>query len=705
MERLKCKVEKIVYRSSENGFTILSGIANNKMVTVTGPLADVTPGVVLTVEGEWRNHAKYGRQMEAVHWSCANPKDLAGIELYISTFCKSIGKTYAHKIVSQFGRDTITILDEHPEKLSKIRGIGKTRIEKIKASWARHTAVRDVMIFLQGHGITPGYAARIYSQYKENSIAIIKNNPYRLADEVRGIGFQTADDLALSLGIDKNSYIRIRSGVQFVLNQISNDGHVYATRNQLVRKAITLLGVGEVELQATIDDMLKNNELTKDLGDAIFLPVLQNCEIGIARNLLRLMTKQVELKVDVKKVEAKLKVSYDPLQSAAILTAMKSQVMVLTGGPGTGKTTVTRGIIEAFKQNKLSVALAAPTGRAAKRMKEATGMEAKTIHRLLEFSPDKGFVHDHTDPLPYRAVVIDEASMIDTYLMHALLRALKTGTRLILIGDIDQLPSVGPGNVLRDIIDSEQIPTVRLTKIFRQAMESKIIENCHRVNEGQMPDVHVKKEADFFFISEEDKALIPKLIVDLVSRRLPSTYKVSPLDIQVLCPQKTSDIGTIALNKKIQAVLNQSPISIQYGDTEFKVGDKVMQMSNNYDKNVFNGDVGIITAIDKEDDKISILFNSTVVKYAISEMGDVSLSYAATIHKSQGSEYPIVIIPIHNTNHIMLERHLIYTGFSRAKKLLVVVGSSEALRYAASHEVTTRRNTLLKERLTGKIPI
>ena len=295
--------------------------------------------------------------------------------------------------------------------------------------------------------------------------------------------------------------------------------------------------------------------------------------------------------------------------------------------------------------------------------------------------------------------------MIDTYLMHALLRALKTGTRLILIGDIDQLPSVGPGNVLRDIIDSEQIPTVRLTKIFRQAMESKIIENCHRVNEGQMPDVRVKKEADFFFIREEDKGLIPRLIVDLVSNRLPSAYKASPLDIQVLCPQKTSDIGTIALNKKIQAALNQSPISIQYGDTEFKVGDKVMQMSNNYDKNVFNGDVGIITAIDKEDDKISILFDGTVVKYAISEMGDVSLSYASTIHKSQGSEYPIVIIPIHNTNHIMLERHLIYTGFSRAKKLLVVVGSSEALRYAASHEVTTRRNTLLKERLTGKIPI
>lgn len=704
MDTLECKVEKIVYRSPENGFTILSCIANREAVTVTGPLADVHPGVTLSVQGEWKTHPKYGKQIEAAHWSYITPRDLAGIELYLASFCKGIGKTYARKIVQQFGRKTIEILDNHPEKLSQVRGIGKTRLKKIQNSWMKYKAIQDVMIFLQGHGITPGYASRIYSKYGDASIAVITKDPYRLADEVRGIGFQMADKLALSLGIDKDSFIRNRSGVLFALNQISNDGHVYATRSQLVRKAITLLDVDEVKLQATIDEMLKTDEVIKDRDDAIFLPQLRYCEVGIASNLARLLTKQVELKADVTKIEKKLKISYDPLQADAIQKAMRSQVMVLTGGPGTGKTTVTRGIIEAFLQNRLRVTLAAPTGRAAKRMQEATEMESKTIHRLLEFRPDIGFLHDKGDPLDAQAVIIDESSMIDTYLMNSLLRALKTGTRLILIGDIDQLPSVGAGNVLRDIIDSETVPTVRLTKIFRQALTSKIIENCHRVNNGEMPDTKVKKNADFFFIRAENKDDIPGLIEDLVSRRLPNAYKVLPVDIQVLCPQKTSDIGTVALNKQLQKALNHSTISVQYGDTLFKVGDKVMQMSNNYDKFVFNGDVGTILSIDRDEDEVVISFDGVPVTYSVSELGDVSLAYAATIHKSQGSEYPVVVIPIHNTNHVMLERHLIYTGFSRAKKLLVVVGSESALRYAVYHEVTTKRNTMLKERLQAEIP-
>ena len=704
MDNLECRVDKIVYRSPENSFTILSCIANRKMVTVTGPLADVHPGVTLSVQGEWKTHPKYGQQLEAASWTYSAPKDLAGIELYLTHFCKGIGKTYAHKIVQQFGRKAIEVLDSHPEKLSQIRGIGKGRLKKIQDSWKKNKTIQDVMIFLQGHGITPGYATRIYSKYGDTSIAVITKDPYRLADEVRGIGFQMADKLALSLGIDKDSFIRIRSGVLFALNQISNDGHVYATRNQLVRKAITLLDVDEVKLQATIDEMLKTDEVVKDGDDAIFLPQLRYCEVGIASNLDRLLTKQVELKADVTKIEKKLKISYDPLQADAIQKAMKSQVMVLTGGPGTGKTTVTRGIIEAFLQNRLRVTLAAPTGRAAKRMQEATGMEAKTIHRLLEFRPDIGFLHDRGDPLDAQAVIVDESSMIDTYLMNSLLRALKTGTRLILIGDIDQLPSVGAGNVLRDIIDSETVPTVRLTKIFRQALTSKIIENCHRVNNGEIPDTKVKKNSDFFFIRAENKDDIPGLIEDLVSRRLPNAYKVLPVDIQVLCPQKTSDIGTAALNKQLQKALNHSTISVQYGDTLFKVGDKVMQMSNNYDKVVFNGDVGTILSIDRDEDEIVISFDGVPVTYSVSELGDVSLAYAATIHKSQGSEYPVVVIPIHNTNHVMLERHLIYTGFSRAKKLLVVVGSESALRYAVSHEVTTKRNTMLKERLQAEIP-
>lgn len=703
MDTLECKVDKIVYRSPENGFTILSCFANREMVTVTGPLADVHPGVTLSVQGEWKTHPKYGQQLEAASWTYTAPSDLAGIELYLTHFCKGIGKTYARKIVQQFGRKAIEVLDSHPEKLSLIRGIGKGRLKKIQDSWKKHKAIQDVMIFLQGHGITPGYAARIYAKYGDTSIAVIKKDPYRLADEVRGIGFQMADKLALNLGIDQDSFIRIRSGVLFTLNQVSNDGHVYATRGQLVRKAISLLDVDEVKLQATIDEMLKTEEVVKDGDDAIFLPQLRYCEVGIASNMARLLTTPKKLKADVSKIEKKLGITYDPLQADAIMKAMESQVMVLTGGPGTGKTTVTRGIIEAFLQNRLKVALAAPTGRAAKRMQEATEMEAKTIHRLLEFRPDVGFVHDRDDPLDAQAVIADESSMIDTYLMNAMLRALKTGTRLILIGDIDQLPSVGAGNVLRDIIDSETVPTVRLTKIFRQALTSKIIENCHLVNDGHMPDIKVKKEADFFFVKAEDKDNIPGLIEDLVSRRLPAAYKVKTSDIQVLCPQKTSDIGTYALNKRLQKALNPATIFVQYGDTTFKVGDRVMQMSNNYDKGVFNGDVGTILSIDRDEDEIKIAFDGNLVTYSTSELGEISLSYAATIHKSQGSEYPVVVIPIHNTNHIMLERHLIYTGFSRAKKLLVVVGSEKALQYAVSHEVTTKRNTMLKERLRAKI--
>lgn len=703
METLECRVDRVVFRSSENGFTILSCIADNDYITVTGPMTDVQPGVTLTVQGEWKTHPKYGRQMEAAQWTYKTPQDLEGIELYLTNFCKGIGKKYARKIVQAFGSKTIDILDKHPEKLSTIRGIGKGRLKKIQESWKKHKAIQDVMIFLQGHGVTPGYAARIYSKYGDDSIAIVTKNPYRLADEVSGIGFQMSDKLALSLGIDKDSYVRIRSGVLFTLNQVSNDGHVYATRGHLVYKAVKLLDVDEVKLQATIDEMLKMGEIVKEGADAIYLLPLRYCEVGIASNLSRLMTTPRLLTADVGKIEGKLKISYDPLQADAIQSAMKSQVMVLTGGPGTGKTTVTQGIIEAFLQNKLKVVLAAPTGRAAKRMQEATGMEAKTIHRLLEYRPDEGFIHDQTDPLDAQAVIVDESSMIDTFLMNALLRALKTGTRVILIGDIDQLPSVGAGNVLRDIIDSEMVPTVRLTKIFRQALTSKIIENCHRVNEGQMPDIQVKKDSDFFFIREENKDKIPGLIEELVSKRLPNAYEVDPVDIQVLCPQKTSDIGTAALNKRLQAALNDSKIFVQYGETMFKVGDKVMQMQNNYDKNVFNGDVGYILSIDRDEDEIVISFDGVPVTYSVSELGDVSLAYATTIHKFQGSECQIVVIPVHNTNHIMLERHLIYTGFSRAKKLLVVVGSEKALRYAVEHEVMTKRNTMLKERLRGEV--
>ena len=698
---LKGIISDFVYRNQETGYAVLSCSTETGHVTLVGDLASATKGCVLEAQGDWKEHHKYGRQFAVLSWSESAPRDLESIKLYISDYTSGIGPKYAARIVAHFGVDSIEIMDKTPERLIEVRGIGKKTLSKIKASWAQQNEVRDLSLFLLPYGISGSIVRRIYRKYKETSIAVIKENPYRLADEVSGVGFLTADKLAMSMGIDENSYVRLRGGALYVMHEITNSGHVYAPRRQIVDRAMELLNVDEVRLQATLDDMVATEEIVREGRDNLYLKPLYYAEKGIAGNLKRLLNASEPLPVDIDSIQDKTGVFYDDAQADAIQLAMSSKVMVLTGGPGTGKTTVTRGISAALEENGLDIQLAAPTGRAAKRMEEAAGMESRTIHRLLESSREGGFTRNADNPIDGDVLIVDESSMIDTVLMNALLRAIPTSMRLILAGDVDQLPSVGPGTVLRDIIDSGAVPVIRLTKIFRQTQGSNIITNCHRVNNGECPEFKYGKDSNFFFIRDDDAGHISQQIVELTRKRLPAAYSVSPTDIQVLAPQKTSAIGTRALNEALQAALNPVGPSIICGDYTFREGDKVIQMVNNYDKEVFNGDVGLVTSVDVTDREITVDVEGREVKYADTELNELALAYAITIHKSQGSEYPIVIIPLHTTNYGMLERHLVYTGFSRAKRLLVVVSSRRAMCRAVEHEAATKRQTMLKEWLSG----
>ena len=487
------------------------------------------------------------------------------------------------------------------------------------------------------------------------------------------------------------------------MNRLADGGHCFATKEQLIKRAVALLEVEEPTAVMTLDHMLKGDDLVRDEGDAIYLPAFYYSEVGVARNIKRLtaVPAPITKAIDIKALEKKEGIEYDEVQIEAIQEALASKVMVLTGGPGTGKTTVTKAIIAALDSVGMEIQLAAPTGRAAKRMSEATGMEARTIHRLLEYTPDCGYNRNEDNPIDGDVLIVDEASMIDIVLMNALVKALPDDMRFVLIGDIDQLPSVGAGNVLRDIIASEVVPVVRLTKIFRQAQSSKIIMNAHAINEGKQPDIRTDKDSDFFFIEDNNAEHAAKQIVDLVQWRLPGKYKVSPTAIQVLSPMKKGPLGTVALNEMLQHALNPCGISLTRNGTEYRLHDKVMQIKNNYDKGVFNGDIGYIDSVDTEDGKLSIQYDSGLVEYDLTDLDEVVLAYATTVHKSQGSEFPIVVMPVSMEHYIMLQRNLIYTGITRAKQLLVIVGTRRALGYAIQNVVITKRNSRLQARLTG----
>lgn len=749
MDHLRCIVERITYQNAMNGYSVIKCRAKGfkELVTVVGSMPDVHVGSVLSLGGSWRVDGKYGRQFQMETFEEALPATVYGIEKYLgSGLVKGVGPKYARRIVQRFGKDTLTVIEEDPEKLLEVDGIGRLRVDRIKKSWEEQKEIKNIMVFLQGHDVSTAHATKIYKTYGNESIRTVQENPYRLADDIWGIGFRTADRIAEKLGFGHEKYVRLRSGILYTLNRLSEGGHCYATRDLLLKTGTELLSVEDSILSMTLDEMIrtkdviiedipakedllsgsgteKNNKASeKSPGTgpekAIYLPPFYFSESGTARRLHEIGIGSGQIQVDPEgladRIRKKTGMQYDQIQMQAILTAVTSKVLVLTGGPGTGKTTTTLGMITAFREAGARILLAAPTGRAAKRLSEAAGIEAKTIHRLLEAKPPEGYQKNEENPLRGDVLIVDECSMIDIMLMYNLLKAVPDTMTLILVGDIDQLPSVGPGNVLRDIIDSGCFPVVRLTRIFRQAQASRIIMNAHRINSGKMPDISNGRQSDFFFIDMEKeawKAGIPegdtaalsreaaRQIVDLVKNRLARYYRTPAREIQVLTPMQRGAVGAVNLNQALQEAINPGNMGLRRGGYLFKPQDKVMQIRNNYDKEVFNGDIGVIESVNQEEGSLMADFDGRLVTYEISELDELVLAYAATIHKSQGSEYPIVVMPVLMNHYIMLQRNLIYTGVTRAKKILVIVGTKKALAYAVHNVTVHRRNTLLKERL------
>ena len=705
MPKLRCVVERITYQNPENGYSVMKVKVKgyDDLVTLVGNLLDVPAGSVLLCEGEWKVDKRYGSQFVCQTWEEVMPATVYGIEKYLgSGLVKGIGPKFAQLIVKQFGLDTIEVIETDIERLYEVPGIGRKRVEKIRESWEKQKDIKNVMLFLQGYGVSTAYAAKIYRQYGKESIDKVKGNPYRLADDIWGIGFKTADGIAGKMGYEKNDLRRCKSGVIYTLNQLANEGHVYAEEEQLVKAAISLLEADEDSIRKALADMARTEDL-KIEGEAIYLPPFYFAEVGTANRLLALLRESegnlFATRFNVAELSKETGITYDEVQLQAIVEALRSKVMVLTGGPGTGKTTTTQGIIAALKHLGLRILLAAPTGRAAKRMSEATGMEAKTIHRLLEYNPMDGYKRNEENPLEGDALIVDECSMIDIILMNNLMKAVPVSMRLVMVGDIDQLPSVGAGNVLRDIIDSGKIPVIRLTRIFRQAQSSRIVMSAHAINQGRFPDTSNGKDTDFFFMQQEEPEKVATEIVNLVKNRLPKAYHRRTSDIQVLTPMQRGIVGAANLNMALQQALNPSGVSLNRSGYSFRQGDRVMQLRNNYDKDVFNGDLGFVESVDMEERILFVNFDGRLVEYDASELDELTLAYATTIHKSQGSEYPIVVMPVLMTHYVMLQRNLIYTGITRAKKICVLIGTKKALSFAIRNMTVLKRNTRLNERL------
>lgn len=717
---IKGQLERITYHNEENAYTIakMKVAGRYDLVTVVGNLLSVSPGEVLKLKGEWSNHPKFGEQFKITSYESLIPATVKGIERYLgSGLIKGIGPVMAKRLVTKFGLETLQVIEADPKRLAEVDGIGDKRIEMIKKAWDDQKEIREVMVWLQGHGVSPTYGAKIYKKYGKESIHIVQENPYRLATDIFGIGFITADKIAEQIGISKESQIRAEAGILYVLHQLSDDGHVYYPYEPLVEECNKILGVEReiivkaigkvtVDREIIIEDL--NQEQYKENNKAIYLAKFHVCEVGIATLLKALMQSQKNLRAfdrdkAIEWVQQELKIQLAENQQMAVREAIDKKVLVVTGGPGTGKTTIINSIIRIYKRLGKKVLLSAPTGRAAKRMSEATDNAAKTIHRLLEFSPKEGgFKKNQDSPLEADLIVIDETSMVDTILMYGFLKAVPRDATLILVGDVDQLPSVGAGNVLKDIIDSGAIPTVRLNEIFRQAKESMIIVNAHRINRGEMPlfthQGNHPQDFYFFQIEEPEKAL--EKIIELCKDKIPQKFGFNPIDdIQVLTPMHRGVVGSANLNIELQKCLNPSQDEFVRGGKVLKLGDKVMQIRNNYDKEVFNGDIGKIIKIDREQQEVVVNYDGRAVPYEYSELDEIVHAYAVSVHKSQGSEYPVVVIPILTQHYMLLQRNLIYTGITRGKKMVVLVGTKKAVAIAIRNNKPQKRYTLLKDRL------
>jgi exodeoxyribonuclease V alpha subunit len=719
-------LDRITFQNEDNGYTVARLLTLSKkkeQVTVVGVLSNAPVGSTLCLSGEWIRDSRYGKQFKFQNYEIVKPNTINGIERYLgSGLIKGIGPAFAARIVNRFGLDTLDILESDPGRLSEVAGLGQTRVERIKKAWQEQKEIHRIMVFLQGHGISATYAIKIYKTYGSKSLAVVKSNPYKLTEDIWGVGFRIADSIALSLGIPASDPRRARAGLLFALDESAGKGHCFMPKEKLVEQATYLLKLSGKSEQVRehenlysdydlIEEQIKSLEVDDKIiveGENIALPPIFFAEKGAAAKLLELSAGKPahEIKnVDqaVAWASNKLQLDLAPEQAEAIRMGLRHKVSIITGGPGTGKSTILKALLIILGQNGVVAKLAAPTGRAAKRLSEASGREAKTIHRLLEYDGAiRNFKRNRDNPLNADMVIIDESSMMDITLTSSLLKAIADNASLLLVGDIDQLPSVGPGNVLKDIIASGRIPVTRLQTIFRQEQGSLISLNASRINKGEFLELlpEYDGEKDFYCIFREQVEDIEEEVISLCSNRLKKRYGFDPVrDIQVLTPMRKGIIGTENLNSCLQGILNPKEISGENRQRRLEVGDKVMQIRNNYDKEVFNGDLGIVSSRDREAESLEVNFEGRKVLYEAADLGEIVLAYAITVHKSQGSEFPCVIIPLHTTHYPLLQRNLIYTAVTRGKNLVVLVGSKKAINIAIQNVRVVQRNTMLRERL------
>ncbi|MGC9521740.1 MAG: SF1B family DNA helicase RecD2 [Anaerolineae bacterium] len=721
-QMLEGTLERFTYQNEENGYTVARLVPQGRSyeVTVVGTLAGVNVGESLRLKGTWTTHPRYGRQFEVSSYTVELPATAEGIRKYLgSGLVKGVGPVTAKRIVDYFGLETLDVIEEEVRRLREIPGVGPKRAGQIAKAWETQKQIKDIMLFLQSHGVSSGLAVKIYKQYGDAAIQVVRTAPYQLARDIYGIGFKTADKIAMQMGMAVDAPERIQAGIRYALGTYSDEGHCYADRNALLATAAELLEVDVTACEPELDALRQQEEIIEVetastfTGKAIYLPPFYYAEQGVASKLRQLRESErdrlalfhdIDWDVAFTWLKNRHPIRLTPAQQAAIRMALTERVSILTGGPGTGKSTIMGSLIELLRAKQQHVLLAAPTGRAAKRLSETTGLPAKTIHRLLEFKPGRGnaFLRDRENPLDTDLVIVDEASMIDILLMNHLLKAIEAGTHLLLVGDIDQLPSVGPGNVLHDLIHSEVLPVTRLETIFRQAEDSYIVVNAHRINRGEMP-LFPKDAADFYLFRQPEPEKASSLIIDIVARRIPQKFGyAAATDIQVLTPMHRGECGVTALNRRLQKRLNppvEAKPEVQHGSRTFREGDRVMQIRNDYERQVFNGDMGTITDIDLEAHLVTIDFDDLEARYELSELDNLVHAYAISIHKSQGSEFPAVVVPILTQHYVMLQRNLLYTAVTRGRELVVLVGDHRAIAIAVRNDRIAHRNTRLQERL------
>ena len=724
-ESLQGVVERLTYHSEESGYTVarLKAPRTSELVTIVGNFANIQAGQTLQLQGTWKDHPKFGAQFQVMQYRETKPATITGIEKYLgSGLIKGVGPVTAKRVVAHFGLETLDIIEHQIDRLVEVPGIAQKRVKLIQTAWITQKAIKEVMLFLQGHGVSTTYAVKIYKQYGDAAIETVTHNPYQLATDVYGIGFVTADAIARNLGIAPGSEFRYRSGIMHVLGEASEDGHCFLPEAELVERVVQRLEIADhrpnpdqvlgLVKQMVIDsELVRTEEPIEALGHAYYAPPFFGAEQKLAERVQQLL--KTPLEVDLPRVQRwidrfveKTGMQLSDQQRHAVERAASQRVLILTGGPGCGKTFTTRTIVGLWKAMGKSIALASPTGRAAQRLSEMSGQEAKTVHRLLEFDPKRmKFKRDSENPIPAQALVVDEASMLDLFLANSLMKAIAIDAQLLLVGDTDQLPSVGPGAVLQDLIASEHIPVVRLTQVFRQAQTSQIVSNAHRINQGQLPrlePVSNTPQSDCLWLGASEPQHGVQGIQDLITDLIPQMGFNPTQDVQVLCPMTRGEVGTRNLNSVLQQLINPpnpSKAELVRGGMTLRVGDRVIQKVNDYNREVFNGDLGVILRIDVEEQEVAVQFGDRQVTYDFADLNEVALAWAVTIHKSQGSEYPVVILPLYSQHYLMLSRNLLYTGLTRAKQLALLVGPKKAIAIAVNQVKDQGRYTLLDRRL------